>query len=113
MRNRRLERIVAVAASMIALGILGCESPAWVRTLNESFSARASEDSKAADEYRRQYVETRDRKALHWLLSHRIETGMSLGDVCLALGEDGVREENSNWVKTKGGNYQVVDVYFA
>jgi hypothetical protein len=60
-------------------------------------------------EYRDRYLTTKDPAALRWLLEHRIHSGMSVADVNLVLGEDGERQYNDQWIKTKGGYYRTGD----
>ncbi|MFN0196201.1 MAG: hypothetical protein ACKVT0_05615 [Planctomycetaceae bacterium] len=66
-------------------------------------------DFKLAEKYRERYQETREPDAICWLLAHEIHSGMSLDDVNRTLGENGVREENSSWLTTNGGNYRTDD----
>jgi len=91
----------------------GCESASWVRSLNDAFSRQAEQDRRSEEVFRKRYRETHDRKALHWLLSHRIESGMSYGDVCKIIGEDGTREGRDTWLKAKGGAFQLGDEVYA
>lgn len=90
----------------------GCESPAWVRSLSESFSMPGDATYRLEESYRRDYQSTRSRKAMHWLLANRIDTGMTYGEVCQILGQDGDREYVDRWLKEKGSTFRVDDAIY-
>lgn len=90
----------------------GCESPAWVRSLGESFSMSGDAPYRLEEMHRREYQTNHSRKALRWLLANRIDTGMSYGDVCQTLGEDGEQEHIDRWLKVKGSTYRLDDVIY-
>lgn len=62
--------------------------------------------------YRERYQTERDPDALRWLLAHRIQQGMTVGDVNEALGQEGEREFDDLHLKTKGGSYRASDVAY-
>jgi hypothetical protein len=90
----------------------GCESPGWMHTLRESFSMSADAGYKAEEANRREFQATGSRKALVWLLANRIDTGMSYGDVCQVLGQDGEREYVDRWLKEKGSTFRLDDAIY-
>lgn len=102
---------------LLATILAGCETPGWAERLDEAFTFSPGKDAghyrEEGERHRKKYAATHDREALHWLLRHCIEPGMSYHDVCRALGEDGVRESRDNWIKNNGGNYQVGDDAYA
>ncbi len=98
-----------VCAGLAALALMGCESPSWTHTLNESFAAAKTNGPRTEEEYRRDYTENHSRKSLRWLLAHRVKPGMSYDDVRRVLGEDGTHEERDRWLKTKGINVRIDD----
>ncbi|HTI50818.1 MAG TPA: hypothetical protein VL475_07700 [Planctomycetaceae bacterium] len=105
-----------LAGILLATTLSGCETPGWAQRLDDAFSASPRDKGHARDEEERQrkkYAGSRDREALHWLLRHRVDSGMSYHEVCRTLGEDGVRESRDNWIKNNGGNYQVGDDVYA
>jgi hypothetical protein len=102
--------VIALAAALCA----GCETPAWVRSLNEAFAARRPDASFEAQEtHRHDYLATHSRQSMRWLLGHCVDAGMSYKEVCRALGEEGARETQDTWIKTRGGPYQVGDDVYA
>ncbi|MGQ0637214.1 MAG: hypothetical protein ACT4QC_21610 [Planctomycetaceae bacterium] len=104
----RLALVLGMAA------FAGCESPAWVRSLNDAFTMRRAENALAQQEsHRREYVASHSRQSMRWLLGHCVNTGMPYKEVCRALGEDGARESHDTWIKTRGGPYQVGDEVYA
>jgi hypothetical protein len=101
---------------LLAAVFSGCETPGWAERLDQAFTFDPPDRKQSRNEeeqHRKKYAATRDRDALHWLLRHRIDSGMSYHDVCRTLGEDGSRESRDNWIKNNGGNYQVGDDVYA
>ena len=97
---------------LAALVFAGCGSPDWTRTMNDSFKFQDS--SKAVEEKHRQdYVATHSRKAMRWLLSHCVDTGMSLDQVCNIMGEEGILEMHDRAFKSHGGNYHLDDEMYS
>ena len=60
---------------------------------------------------REKFVQHRDHKALYWLLANRIENGMRLSDVEMALGEPGELETGMSQLKSDG-LYQTTDLVY-
>lgn len=103
-----------LCACVLAMGLTGCESPAWTHSLNDSFNAREDASGpRTEEEHRREYVKTHSRKSMRWLLSHSVKAGMSYEEVCHVLGEDGERETKDRWLKTGGVNVRVDDEVYA
>src|SRR5262245_32309762 len=114
MQTHRSTSFRCLAILIVALAAVGCESPAWVRSLNNAFALRPSEPGvQEREEHRREYLATHSRKSMRWLLAHCVNVGMSYKEVCRALGEEGAREEQDNWIKNRGGPYQVGDDVYA
>jgi len=106
-------RKVVPGLLFVAVFCAGCESASWMRSLHSSFAQQTEQERRNEEAHRKRYRETHDRKSLHWLLSHRVETGMSYKDVCKIVGEDGTREARDNWLKSKGATYQLGDDIYA
>ena len=102
-------KIFSAAAALALAAVAGCESPAWTRTLSDSFAAKSESEPHNEDWHRRQYQENRSRKSLHWLLAHRLQTGMTYKEVTRVLGDDGERETKDREILTQGGPYRVGD----
>jgi len=99
---------------MAAIVLAGCESPAWTKSLNESFGVREDDSGpRTEEEHRREYVKTHSRKSMRWLLSHSVKAGMTYEQVCHVLGEDGERETKDRWLKTGGINVRVDDEVYS
>lgn len=106
-------RKVVPGMLIFVLSCAGCESASWMRSLHSSFAQQTEQERRAEESHRKRYRETHDRKSLHYLLAHRVQTGMSYKDVCKTLGEDGTREARDNWLKSKGAAYQLGDEVYA
>lgn len=103
---------VCVAAWLVLAGMgvgAGCESPG---NLTSYFRSQTDNGFEEEDAQRRKYQASRSHGAMRWLLANRLQPGMSYNEVCGVLGEEGVREFNDNWLKTKGGNYRVDDIAY-
>lgn len=112
--GRRQMAAAWFAAGLFLAGLsAGCETSGWAQKLEQAFSSRPHSTSGDEERHRRKYMGNHDRQALYWLLRHRIQSGMSYGDVCRILGEEGTRESKDNWIKSNGGNYQVGDDAYA
>ena len=112
----RMEFIAILAAGLIALADIGCESPSWTHSLNESFNAKDGDPAsgpRTEEEHRREYVETHSRKSMRWLLGHRIRPGMSYNEVCHVLGEEGERETKDRALKTTTTNVRIDDEVYS
>ena len=77
----------------------------------ESFLKRDTQQLAFEQSKRDQFVLERDHKALFWLLANRIENGMNLADVEMAMGEPGELETGMGHLKT-GGLYQTTDLAY-
>lgn len=108
-----MARCGGAAGLLLAGALAGCGTSGWAHKLERAFSSKPATSSADEERYRRKYVGNHDRKALYWLLRHRVESGMAYGEVCRILGEDGVHETRDNWIKTNGGNYQIGDDCYA
>jgi hypothetical protein len=113
MRDKFVARLVYVWFALALLTFAGCESPEWTRSLNDSFSAAEKTGPKTEEEHRREYVATHSHESMRWLLSHRVQTGMSYNQVRHVLGEDGTLETGDRKLMTGGGNYRVGDEMYA
>ena len=116
MSNNPSKRMISAnwsALLLLAATLSGCETANWARNLNDAFSSRPRTTAAEEERHRNDYVANHDRQALNWLLRHRIESGMSYATVCKVLGEEGVREARDEWIKTKGGSYQLGDDVYA
>lgn len=112
MTNKLIARAVRFAFLCGVILTVGCESPGWVRSLKESFSMSGDAEYRLEEKHRREYQANHDKSSLRWLLAHRIDTGMSYGEVCQVLGEDGEQEHVDRWLKTKGSTYRLDDVIY-
>lgn len=108
MRNRNHRQPLDVLLLLLA-GLCGCESPGWMKSLQDAFGSQSAADYRAEEQYRRKYLANRDPQALNWLLAHRIQSGMSVDDVQQVLGEEAERETNDKWIKPKQGMYRIDD----
>jgi hypothetical protein len=102
-------RTTGLFCAWLAIASLaGCESPAWTKSLNESFGSTEA-GPRAEEEHRREYVNTHSSKSIRWLLNHCVKQGMSYDQVSRILGEEGEREPNDRWLKTSGANIRIDD----
>ena len=78
------------------------------------FPTFATQDSRAAEEeaHRSSFQEFRRPADFRWLLSHRIQSGMSPAEVGKVFGENGLRSEKDGWIKKHDTNYRVGDVSY-
>ena len=106
-------------SACLVLGLLaiaaGCESTAGLGARGTGAKQRADAqpfDSPLAEEvhYRTEYQSQRSKQAMRWLMSHRIQSGMSREEVAHVLGEDGEIEHDDRWIKGNVGVYHVDDV---
>ena len=97
-RNKLAAILCAITAGP---GLAGCESPAWTHKLNESFESGSAEESapRTAEEHRREYAASRNRKSFRWLLAHEAQPGMTYRSICQVIGEEGQREFNDTSLK--------------
>jgi len=99
----------SVVLFAIAVAV-GCESPDWTRSLNDSYAQQERPSSKSEEQHRQDYQATKSHEALRWLLANCVRTGMSYNQVCQVLGvEDGTLETHDRQLKSGGGNYRVDD----
>lgn len=113
MRFNRLAPLHACLCLSVscALAILGCSGI----DRQDPFEIFPDEDQGSvseADNHRQQFQIHRDPKALNWLMSHEIETGMSLASVNDILGESGERVFNDTSLKRNANQYQETDIGF-
>ena len=108
---RQCIRILAPGLFVTILGS-GCESlhNAGVPGLERYVKADPVKLKKAQSQ-RDQFVENRDHKALYWLLSNTVQTGMRLGEVEQALGEPGEFEPDTSRYNSDGV-YQTTDTAY-
>ena len=90
----------------------GCESTQGAKWLGYPFVAPADRTYGREEKYRKDYQENRSRQAMQWLITNRVQAGMSVQDVNRILGEDGIREHMDKWLKTGSGNYLIDDVVY-
>ncbi|MEX1232710.1 MAG: hypothetical protein WEB58_20860 [Planctomycetaceae bacterium] len=69
-------------------------------------------DKNDAEKHRQTYQSERTPESICWLLANQIHSGMSLEEVNDVLGENGIREINSRWITSNGGNYRTDDVAY-
>src|SRR5205814_1986536 len=117
--GRRASSWFAAASLCIGLAVSGCEAPEGGRLrslfpVSQSDNAQTENsqtdqidqpDENSESTCRREYQSTRSRKAMRWLMAHRLRSGMSHEEVGRVLGEDGERELNDKWVKANAGFY--------
>lgn len=85
----------------------GCETAGWNGRLSEAFSGNSTRDSELEEQHRSAYVQHRTRDDLFWLLANRVETGMTVAEVAVVLGENGEKEPKGQWVRQ--GDYRIDD----
>jgi hypothetical protein len=90
----------------------GCHSPEAEKILNDGKPVLSESASQAQEKHRKDYQTNRKPGAIRWLLGNAIENGMSLKQVNHLLGEEGVREQNSQWIKKGHPEYRVTDVIY-
>lgn len=112
MYDRAHHRRMGLALALLVGAAGGCER--WhSRELPGSGLARDGEAAyRQAERHRKRFQTEKDPAALRWLLEHRIHAGMSLAEVGRALGEEGERVFDDNWLKSDGGNYRADDVAY-
>ena len=109
---RGIGRAKYVFLAMVTVGLLaGCEMPSGSSKHLLSDSGHKNTPAEEA-EHRDEYVSSHSKTAMRWLLANRITSGMHYDDVCHILGEDGERQQNSQWLKNKGTVYRVDDVAY-
>ena len=108
--QRRLSHWILAGLALCSPGLIGCETAEWKRFFPDPIDMAA--EQRGEIEKRKTFQTTRSREALHWLLAHRIQSGMSHGEVSRVLGEEGVREFNDRWLKNQGSQIQVSDIIY-
>lgn len=111
-RNGRARRMLCSAACLLLALCVGCESPDGERFHSLIPAFHSDKVAQQEEENRKEYQQTRSKKAMRWLLANRIKSGMAREDVGHILGEDGVREANDKWIKANVGVYRVDDVTY-
>jgi hypothetical protein len=91
----------------LTLGQVGCETAGWNGRLLEAFAGSSNHDAELEERHRSAYVQHRTRSDLYWLLGHRIETGMTVAEVAVVLGERGEKEPRGQWVRQ--GDFRIDD----
>jgi hypothetical protein len=96
-----LAAAVVTAGMFAACVTAGCESPEAARVLGQAGPAQVQRDrsprggrtpNAEEERHRGAYQTTRDPRALRWLLSRRIENGMTREEVDRVIGEAGETE---------------------
>jgi len=64
-------------------------------------------DAELEEQHRSAYVQHRTRGDLYWLLANRVDTGMTVAEVSVVLGEHGEKEPRGQWVRQ--GDYRIDD----
>ena len=102
--------LVGVAVALLVGG--GCSAVG--ENGKSMFPTFATQDSRAAEEeaHRSSFQEFRRPADFRWLLSHRIQSGMSPAEVGKVFGENGLRSEKDGWIKKHDTNYRVGDVSY-
>jgi hypothetical protein len=93
--------------------IAGCGSPDWTRSMNDSFRFNDPSSKATEEKHRQEYVASHSRKAMRWLLSHCVDTGMSYDQVCNIMGEEGTLETHDRAFKSHGGSYFLDDAMYS
>lgn len=103
---------VVVGFSGMLMSAVGCASLAMKdnRFYCGLFSCKT--DKNQAEKHRQRYQSEREPESICWLLANEIHSGMLLEEVNRVLGENGVREQNSRWITSNGGNYRADDVAY-
>ncbi len=112
MNRRFVWRIVGVGAFVMLLVSGGCSA---VGDNGKSmFPTFETEERRAAEEesHRLSFQESRRPADFRWLLSHRIQSGMSPVEVGKVFGENGERIDKDGWLKKHDTNYRVGDVSY-
>ena len=88
---------------------IGCESlyEAGVPGMEKFVNLQARKDEAAG--YQHEYLESKSKNAMRWLLANQIESGMTLGAVERVFAEKGERVVNDTWFKARGGHYRRSD----
>ncbi|WP_298863468.1 hypothetical protein [uncultured Gimesia sp.] len=68
--------------------------------------------SNPAESYRTRFQTNRDPKALDWILTNRLYSGMSRSSVEKEIGEEGEFQEASKWLKATGGTFRTSDTAY-
>ena len=102
--------VVTLATIVVMIFAPGCEMlhNAGVPGLRPYIKMNPA-DGKKEQTCRDDFQLRRDHKALYWLLSNRIQTGMQLHEVEQVLGEPGERETDMSRLKSDGA-YQTTDL---
>jgi|GEM_PF-1373954 len=91
---------------------VGCHSPEAELLLNDGKVVVSESVTRSQQKHRKDYQTSRDPGAIRWLLGNTIKNGMSVKQVNHLLGEEGVREANSQWIKKGQSEYRVDDVIY-
>ena len=102
--------LVGVAVTLLVVG--GCSAVG--ENGKSMFPTFETEEQRATEEetHRLSFQESRKPADFRWLLSHRIESGMSPLEVGKVFGENGKRNEKDGWLKKHDTNYRVGDVSY-
>jgi hypothetical protein len=100
-----------LALFLVVATSTGCETLSGV-TKEIVYGRDQVDESVAEEQHRKQYQTERSREALHWLLAHRVNQGMTHAEVARVLGEDGTYEENARWLKSNSTIYREDDELF-
>jgi hypothetical protein len=64
------------------------------------------------DQHRTKFIRERDPASFRWLLTHTVDTGMTVQDVNQALGDSGERIDRDQELKAHQGEYLQTDVAY-
>ena len=101
---------VVVSATLAACG--GCSAVG--ENGKSLFPTFATTESRAVEEesHRLRFQEAREPADFRWLLSQRIQSGMSPVEVGKVFGENGQHQAKDGWLKKHDTNYRVGDVSY-
>lgn len=71
--------------------------------------AEVEHENLTADKMRSRYQTEKDPAAIRWLLAHRVQQGMNVGQVSQILGEDGQRRYDDVALKERNVAFRVTD----
>ena len=89
----------------------GCESPG-IDPIDVWMAGGRLEDERLAADHRGRFQQAGDPESLHWLLKHRLTTGMPLVEVNQELGQEGERLYETGHLKRGEGRYRESDVFY-
>ena len=103
-----------VSLVVVSVAIFGCES--GLRNLKipgVSSQAELAAETRLEAKKRDRFQESKSPEAIRWLLSKRIQTGMTLSEVNRVIGQDGLRRWNDAQFKSRNAGVLATDETWA